>query len=45
MYENSKGVKYMANIIDYIKWRGDLEFKNSKFNESKKGVQPKRLDL
>ena len=23
----------MANIIDYIKWRGDLEFKNSKFNE------------
>ena len=33
MYENSKGVKYMANIIDYIKWRGDLEFKNSKFNE------------
>ena len=23
----------MANIIDYIKWRGDLELKNSKFNE------------
>ena len=23
----------MANIIDYIKWRGDLELKASKFNE------------
>ena len=23
----------MANIIDYIKWRGDLELKDSKFNE------------
>lgn len=23
----------MANIIDYIKWRGDLELKNSEFNE------------
>lgn len=23
----------MANIIDYIKWRGDLTLKVSKFNE------------
>ena len=23
----------MANIIDYITWRGDLELKDSKFNE------------
>ena len=23
----------MANIIDYIKWRGDIELKDSKFNE------------
>ena len=23
----------MANIIDYVKWRGDLELKDSKFNE------------
>lgn len=23
----------MANIIDYVKWRGDLELKESKFNE------------
>lgn len=23
----------MSNIIDYIKWRGDLELKDSKFNE------------
>ena len=28
VYGNSKGVKYMANIIDYIKWRGDLELKD-----------------
>ena len=33
VYGNSKGVKYMANIIDYIKWRGDLELKDSNFNE------------
>ena len=23
----------MANIIDYVKWRGDLELKVSEFNE------------
>ncbi len=23
----------MANILDYLNWRGDLSFKNSKFNE------------
>ena len=23
----------MANIIDYIKWRGDLKFTNDAFNE------------
>lgn len=23
----------MANVIDYIKWRGDINFKTSKFNE------------
>ena len=23
----------MANVCDYVKWRGDLELKNDEFNE------------
>ena len=23
----------MANILDYLEWRGDLDFKKAKFNE------------
>ena len=31
--KKKKGSKNMANILDYIEWRGDLDFKKSEFNE------------